>query len=39
MRKRLRALVTALCVLALAVTPMFTAWGDDASYGEMRATA
>ncbi|WP_303727299.1 InlB B-repeat-containing protein [Denitrobacterium detoxificans] len=39
MKKRLRAFICVLCVLALTVTPTFAAWGDDISYGEMRATA
>ncbi|MBQ9043492.1 MAG: InlB B-repeat-containing protein [Eggerthellaceae bacterium] len=29
--KRWKALVAAMCTLALAVTPAFAAWGDDAS--------
>ena len=40
-KKRLRALVVALCTLALAVTPAFAAWADDendASSGVMTAT-
>lgn len=39
MKKRLRALISVLCVLALTVTPTFAAWGDDISYGDMRATS
>ncbi len=37
MKKRLRVLIAAMCVLALAVTPAFAAWGDTSS-GEMTAT-
>ena len=39
MKKRLRAFICVLCVLALTVTPTFAAWGDNVSYGEMRATS
>ena len=37
MKKRFKVLIAAMCVLALAVTPAFAAWGDTSS-GEMTAT-